>query len=214
MVGPATILLGPWFFIHATFLLAFILPYVGKVLALTAADHARQSMGFVESTLPPFVRVEDIPAWRVLVGLERGWWVPVLGLVLLMFNAIRGVLTVRVGMLRDAEERAGISPALREYMGSQKLEEESVLRSLANLASESGRWLWWVVRRQDLSSSDAPAPGLWRWHRLLNLLFWVAILSFSIHAVDWAWNTTLPRVTVEKPAILDTFMNPTGMDRP
>lgn len=252
---------GPWFFIHATFLLAFILPYIGKVLALTAADHARQSMGFVESTLPSFVHVEEIPAWRVLVGLERGWWVPVLGLILLVYNAIRGVLTVRVGMLRDAEERAGISPGLREYMGSQELEEESILRWLANLAEQSAQWIVWMAREYAQNSmqwlarrvallaqtrlfswvrpisrvmdrrvyawrsqrtngspnsppTKPPAPGLWRWHRLLKLLFWVAVLSFSIHAVDWVWNTTLPRVTVEKPAILEPFTSPAGMDRP
>lgn len=138
---------GPLFFVHAALLVAFILPYVAKVLALSGADHAFPLKDGTRATISTSAGVWDVvvgpnpPAWRVLVGLEQGWWVPVIGAILLIYNAIRAVLTIKVGQLRDAEERSGITPTLEEYMGTQGLEDESGWRALWNVIRESWRWL-------------------------------------------------------------------------
>jgi uncharacterized protein YjbI with pentapeptide repeats len=188
---------GPWFFVHATMLVVFVVPYVGKVLALTAADHAGRILGTTIERLPgaSHIQIEYIPAWKVLIGLDQGWLGPVLAVVLLGYNVIRGFLTIRVGMLRDAEERSDITPMLKEYMGSQAL------------GDEHGFWFLWFIVRDVLdwmthlygpegSLVPLPSVGLWCWHRILNLLFWFAIISFAVHAICWIWYTTVPQIRV------------------
>jgi hypothetical protein len=205
---------GPLFFVHAALLVAFILPYIGKVLALTAADHAARAL----ERAPPLphladragVEIGSIPAWKVLIGLDKAWWVPTLGLVLLLYNLIRGVLTIRVGQLRDAEERSGITPTLGEYMGTQGLEDERWQRfpwleylwprSLWPLLREFGRWLpdkalSAVGLRKERTTRFAKL-GLWRLHRLLQALLLIALASFAFHAAHWVWTTTLPKITI------------------
>lgn len=195
---------GPWFFLHAALLIAFVLPYIGKVLALTAADHAGRAY---ENFAPhiPIVAVERIPAWRVLIGLDKAWWIPTLGGVLLVYNLIRGILTFRVGMLRDAEERSGITPSLAQYMGSPEQPSEEGAGAIRECLFLCVMWLSTQLDRLPIVpgkvEDEKPARfvelvGLWRLHRLLKLLFLVAITSFMVHVVHWAWTTTLPKIEI------------------
>ncbi|MBK9188061.1 MAG: pentapeptide repeat-containing protein [Phycisphaerales bacterium] len=194
---------GPMFFVHFGLLLAFVLPYAGKVLALTAADHAGRMLGQATDHLShsvPIV-VEQVGAWRVLIGLDKGWLVPVLGAVLLVYNGLRALLTLRVGQLRDAEERSGITPTLVEYMGTQGLKDEGGGRIAIELFK--GFIRWWLQGQSNRIGrgwsdfyAGLEALGLWRMHHLLRVLFVIAIASFLWHAKHWLSTTTVPMVRV------------------
>ena len=61
---------------------------------------------------------EDCEQWRVwqlLLGLDREWHYATLAGLLVLYNLFRYVLTVRVGPLREEEERSHYTPALKEY---------------------------------------------------------------------------------------------------
>lgn len=60
-------------------------------------------------------RYHQTRAVWVLVGWSEAWWVFVLALVVVGYNACRGYLTLRVNALRDAEERSQITPGWTEY---------------------------------------------------------------------------------------------------
>jgi uncharacterized protein YjbI with pentapeptide repeats len=195
---------GPMFFVHAALLVAFILPYVGKVVVLTAIDRATRATDSVHDPLQFLadrvgLQVESIPAWKVLIGLDKGPLVPALGLVLLLYNVIRGVLTIKVGQLRDAEERSGITPTLKEYMGTQGLTDERWPFFIVPLVRECGRWLLDkalnAVRWRKERTSHFADLGLWRLHRVLQILLWFAIASFAVHAVIWVWTTAVPLIS-------------------
>lgn len=197
---------GPRFFVHFALLVAFVLPYAGKVLALTAAGHAfewlRSREHLPDLLAHPVQSLPTIAAWRVLVGLDKSAWVPLLGGVLLLYNIIRAVLTIQVGQLRDAEERSGRTPTLPEYMGTQALEDEGFWRALLEIGRELARTIPGVDRRP--SETDTPRKdilrhgpfltraGLWRLHRVLRALLYFAVLSFACHAVDWIATTRVP----------------------
>ena len=148
---------GPWFSVHLIFLIVFFLPYAGKVLVLSATSEAQESLVELYDRYQPQIeavpgsqaaadsaqrwfeqRYREIPAWWVLVGWTKGWWVIGFTVVVVTYNAMRAYLTLKVGMLRDAEERSSTTPTLKEYYG------------LCHPVSDRGRtWvaavvLWWV----------------------------------------------------------------------
>jgi hypothetical protein len=54
---------------------------------------------------------------------------------------------------------------------------------------------WVAVKRLKLQKLiDMEVVGLWRLHRLLMTLLWIAVASFVYHAVHWVWVTEVPRV--------------------
>ena len=52
---------------------------------------------------------------ELLVGADGRWWTVALAIALLLYNLARALLTYRIALLRDAEERSGYTPALRSY---------------------------------------------------------------------------------------------------
>jgi hypothetical protein len=195
------------FFVHFGLLLAYVLPYIGKVLALTAAGHVNRMLGHASDRIPHSwtANIEEVSAIGVLIGLEKGWLVPTMGAVLLVYNGLRALLTIRIGQLRDAEERSGITPTLAEYMGTQGLRDEGGGRIAIELFK--GFIRWWLqgqFNRIGRGWSDfyagLEALGLWRLHLLLRVLFLIVIVYFLCHTVYWAATTTVPIVRVESPA--------------
>lgn len=85
-----------------------------------------------------------------LYDAQRGWlyrWTPLLlTLGLILYNACRLVLTWRVGLLRDEEERSGYSPAFRDYVWLHRAHRfvlvPLVLISLGAFAWNAWYWLW------------------------------------------------------------------------
>lgn len=132
---------GPWFFCHLLLLIAFFAPYVGRVLALSALSHGQtwlevksdEIVKTLDEHSPPAgaaaeaalskargefnERFRQAPAVWVVIGGTRGWWALAFAFVVIVYNVLRLVLTLRVGMLRDAEERSAITPRLEEYDG-------------------------------------------------------------------------------------------------
>ena len=200
---------GPWFFVHAALLIAFILPYIAKVIALTAADQAaRQVEGYVDTG-------ERVSAFLVLIGWTEAWYLTLFASILLVYNALRAALTMRVGMLRDAEERSGVTPALGEYMGTQGLDDEPLWMALWISTRDLFRWLATCARRgievgaweflsrfvavtQAERESIRPKAltfediGYWRLHRTMGVLVFFAILSFLWGTIHWIATTTVP----------------------
>lgn len=199
---------GPWFFIHAILIVAFVVPYVAKVIALSAADHASRLLARAQElpVVGALASVERVPAWKVLVGADESWWVPVLGGVLLIYNAIRGTLTIWVSQLRDAEDRSGITPTLMEYMGRS----DPSPRTTVQLLRGTLRWIVWCAARcvslarrrcgwpelQLPSRTQMEPVGLWHWHMVLQVLWFAAMASFVWHAIHWVVVTTVPTIRV------------------
>ena len=57
----------------------------------------------------------SVPIWQLLVGLDRGLATALLPFALLLYNFCRAVLTWRVTLLREEEERSGYAPAFASY---------------------------------------------------------------------------------------------------
>jgi hypothetical protein len=155
--GPRTLFL---FF----FVVAFALPYVGRVALYSAEsqagawahdawqrqkDRIRDEPGAVG--LREAAAMEDFerwlrahstprPVWQVLLRWDEGRiWPTVLAVVLIIYNFGVYYLVTSVGPLRDEEERSGWSPAWKDY-----------------------GYLRWV-------------------HRGVTLLFYVSFLSFAVN---------------------------------
>jgi hypothetical protein len=57
----------------------------------------------------------EVPLWQILLGMDQGLQGAALPIALLLYNLCRALLTWRVSLLRDEEERSGFAPALDEY---------------------------------------------------------------------------------------------------
>jgi hypothetical protein len=83
--------------------------------------------------------------WEVLLDLDRGrYHAVVLAVVLLVFNALRLLVTLMVGSLREAEERSHITPAAAEYALAYRLHLVTSalwIVAVADLAIAAYRWL-------------------------------------------------------------------------
>jgi len=135
---------GPWFFCHLLLLVLFFAPYAGRVLALSAVAHGQMwiqekshrvaeildehspgtsvpARAMLEQADAEFhARFRQVSALWVLIGGTTGRWAVSFGIVVAAYNALRFVLTLRVGMLRDAEERSSVTPRLIEYWGMMR----------------------------------------------------------------------------------------------
>ncbi len=57
----------------------------------------------------------ELPVWKVLLGVGRGWKWVLPAIVLILYNLLRAHLTWGVGTMRDAEDRSGFSPPYSDY---------------------------------------------------------------------------------------------------
>jgi len=98
---------GPMLLIHLLLLLIFVLPIVAKVLVFEAATVAVDYAGTFGADR---LLVARAPIWQILLfGVHRpdgafAFTHAGLSLVLIMYNAARGVLTYLIGKLRSREE--------------------------------------------------------------------------------------------------------------
>ncbi len=53
--------------------------------------------------------------WQVLLAVDKGILFWALTLVLIFYNILRGLMTYRISLLRDEEERSKFSPAKKDY---------------------------------------------------------------------------------------------------
>ena len=186
---------GPWFFAHILLLVIFFAPYAGKAVALTGVAEAYALV----SELIPALEGEPISvsfrltrAFYVLIGIEQGWLAFVFALVVVGYNGLRAVLTLRVSMLRDAEERSVISPRIAEYHGycSPIRERFFTAEGRAELKEE------WDNGRPSVLIGWMPeaftALGLWNLHRMARVLFVVALAALVFNTFWWIRDTWVP----------------------
>ncbi|MCW5757754.1 MAG: pentapeptide repeat-containing protein [Phycisphaeraceae bacterium] len=204
---------GPMFFVHLLLLVAFVLPYAAKVLTLTmtargydalrasleAGDGAPPGGEVVRAWLDNFdaTHTQTHALW-VLLGGTHAWWPLMVGtaVVILLYNILRGHLTLTVGVLRDQADRVHRTPTLEEYYGA-----------CHPLAGKDAGWhrvtaVWWRRCKQWRNSerrwknrgtlNPLPVIGPWHLHRFASWLFWISIASVALHAGWWLWDTTVP----------------------
>lgn len=204
---------GPMFFVHLLLLVAFLLPYAAKALTLTTTargyDALRASLEVDgdESPAAEFVRAlvdrfdaahTETPALWVLLGGTHDWWPLMVGtaLCIIAYNALRGYLTVTIGVLRDQADRVQRTPTLVEYYGlcHPLAKEDAGVRRIPAV--------WWRLFKAWLYVKDRwkymgrlnplPIIGPWRLHQLARVLFWISIASVALHVGSWLWTTTVP----------------------
>ncbi len=159
---------GPWFFLHLLLLLLFFSPYAARAVYLsTISDiHAflEQQAAVMEERVDTsdratrFMqtqkgRLEQSHKKRraiwVLTGVATGLWPFTMVAVVVAYNVVRALLTLRVSEIRDAEERSRITPALREYWWLFRAHQVARVLMWAAITFafwNAGSWVWstWV----------------------------------------------------------------------
>lgn len=184
---------GPWFLCNMLLLVGFFAPYIAQVMALSItargqhwAEHAGSAFvehlsekdpahgqiyesALNEAKIRLSERFEATPAIWVLLGGTKHWWVCAGSFIVIFYNVVRLILTLQVGMLRDAEERSAITPSRAEYL--------------------EGHIDWPRLARCDLG---AIRFNLWRTHQFAWYVWWGAVLFVAANALHWVLTTTVP----------------------
>ena len=104
---------------------------------------------------------KTVPAWWILLGGHHGWLYFLLTLAIIIYNILRGVLTVKVSQLREAEERAQVTPCIEYYYGG---------------------WNYFIIKKP---MSIVKALRLYQLHQIARFVFVFSIGSFIWHMVTW-----------------------------
>ena len=118
---------GPRLTFNLLFLVAFFSPYLAKVAfwawvnrvqtyAEAVVSEPTNAVGFDSEAISSLSRClaeqcDPMPAWQLIVGVDKGWLFCVLAIALITCNMLRAGITWRVASLREEEERTGYSPA-------------------------------------------------------------------------------------------------------
>ncbi len=162
---------GPWFFVHMLLLIVFFTPHAAKFLYLSGLAsvqaHIAQQADVLEHDLQGHERAvqairemqrrykethrETRAAW-VLVGWTETWWAFTMVIVLVAYNAFRGILTLRVSALRDEEERSQVTPYLDAYWPlflCHRIAKALMWIAIGSALFHTGYWAWtttvWVA---------------------------------------------------------------------
>lgn len=136
---------GPRFALHLLTIILFGLPYASHALLWLSVNRMQQVVASVSTDLQEagkrltekgqpevaqalgkrLLAVSISPClehncsrwklWQLLVGFHRGTWITLLAILLIVYNGLRFVLTMRVGAARDEEERSKHAPRWDEY---------------------------------------------------------------------------------------------------
>jgi hypothetical protein len=195
---------------HLLLLIVFIMPYVTKTLMWIGVNRAQEAMISTTNRMQEVARIlqqeghptaaaldqvvtrfstlkeclqdecKKVSVWELLIGKEghQPYWLPywipywLLTVALILYNLCRAILTWTVGPLRDEEERSGYSPPLMYN---------------PNEPQEPPLSLGWR-KGPDWLRHQMNGYGWLIWpHRVVKILFWIALSSFAIHA--WTWLT-------------------------
>jgi len=98
----------------------------------------------------------------VLVGWAEGWWAFVMASIVVMYNLCRGILTLRVSALRDAEERSQVTPMHKEYWPLYRIHRVAkwlLFAALSVTAANIGYWVWTTRVYVSTNASQPPAAS-------------------------------------------------------
>ena len=133
----------------------------------------------------------SIPIWRVLLQLDRGPLAAFLALSLIVYNALRALLTWGVGLMRDEEERSGLTPPWRSIRLRGRLRSWLPWNVMSKLPN---RIQGFLIR--DTTFVQMGYRPLFHAHRVLTVMFWsIVTVSIAYHG----WN--LLTATVSLPVL-------------
>lgn len=211
---------GPRYLIHLVLLIAFLLPFIGRIVQLSALAEAHDGIVAIADLESTPAAVEDVAsyistqytrenAFLVLIGWTRGWEFALLTLVIVTYNCLRALLTTRVASLRDAEERSGVTPSISDYYGTlhpltPQFQEQPFARQrlpvpatrrygrLKNAVALVREIVWAVRHGLKSPMRFTGVVGLYRLHLVARVLLHLAAIAFVIQALHWLATTWVP----------------------
>ncbi|MCL2711361.1 MAG: pentapeptide repeat-containing protein [Planctomycetaceae bacterium] len=219
---------GPWFFLHLLFLVAFLLPYIGSVIVLTSIHRGMELIDKYPDTNYP--ALQQLQTWYQGIDKQHAFWTLIgftdynltticfftLTVIVVVYNIFRYLLTMKVNLLREAEERAKITPGREEYMGKadRKYDLCSIWsRSFWIATGEAWKeWKsafigWCKEWKKSFTPADgekrdlfpkSPIPslitylGLFRFHKIANVLISIVYFALVLQAIRWIFFTQIP----------------------
>jgi uncharacterized protein YjbI with pentapeptide repeats len=205
---------GVMLLFHLLLLVTFLLPYAARAVFWRAVNHSQQLYVQASQELVSELQRVDhesavaqqvsaavaevgpclqsscvsVPIWRLLLQLDRGLLAAFLALTLVFYNALRALLTWRVGLMRDEEERSGLTPPWRSIRLRGRLRSwlpRCVMRLL------SGRMSHLFIR--DTTFVQMGYRPFYRAHLVLTTMFWsIVIVSLGYHG----WNLLTTTVSL------------------
>lgn len=123
---------------------------------------------------------------------------------MIVYNICRFYLTRKVSFLRDAEERARVTPSRMEYMGKTDQPFDScsfwvAIREVGKLwLSDFIHWCQTVFvfanrkQRTILPPSPIQYLGLYRIHQIANVFMFLSFFILFLQMLRWLWWTQIP----------------------
>lgn len=113
---------GPMLFFHLLFLVAFFTPYIIRAGAWTAFERIQTSELVTQvelsGTIPVAPEMVEQNVFLSVLGFNSpswGWAKGILASLFVLYNIGRAAMTWWLSQVRDAEERSGHLPEIREY---------------------------------------------------------------------------------------------------
>ena len=116
---------GPMLFFHIILIAIFFIPYIMKAGAWTLVEKTQTAMieqgldsGLGAGTLADSEHFAQHGVWWVVLGFRegaQGWAMGAIAILFIFYNIVRVYVTHRMSLLRDAEERSGYLPEMKEY---------------------------------------------------------------------------------------------------
>ncbi len=129
---------GPRFILVFLLVLIFFVPRLLEVSLLAWLGQTQANIVDWAHLDPNMLKARMRPTWEVLLALNKNWASSALVVVLIVYNVLRGMLTLLVTRLRDTEERSWVSPGRVEYMPLFVVHR--ILRVLSWVAILSASW--------------------------------------------------------------------------
>ena len=109
---------------------------------------------------------EECKEWKIyqlLLGVRRNYLFAALSIVLIVYNFFRIYLTQQVSVLRDSEQKTGLTPRWQTEFLVFKFRE----REIKTLIPIGGY------------------QHLYYMHKFVEIVFFIAITSFAVHSIAW-----------------------------
>lgn len=171
---------GPAMAVNLLLSALFLIPLAGRAAFWTAINHVQMATGATLQNIgaSPCLAAScmHIPVWEVILGVGQAPFLFAASICLLVYNALRVFLTLKISPLRDEEERSGFSPRFwpthpAPYGAVDPIPHGGRLGRFAvfvNRLMQSYRWMTWL-------------------HRVMQVLVWVALSMVAWHV--WRWMT-------------------------
>ena len=152
---------GVRFVLVFIFSLLTIIQFVGKGLIYGTVAESEEFMRQIvvsnygsEAWTAIREHFESKPVWQVVSGYTQGFWIFLLTVSLLAYNATRAFMTYKISGIRDAEERGSIAPQYRDYKRYYQAHTVMRIFEIAALL-----WVAWRVGTMLFSNMLVPVGG-------------------------------------------------------